>query len=57
MNTIEGKILFCGSIVTIPADNLGSHGIGGFKEGFTAFRPCRYCLTTNDEFKVKVSCY
>ena len=46
---------FFGSVVTVSADNLGSHAIGGFKEGFRALRPCRQCLTTNDEFRLKVS--
>lgn len=48
---------FRGSIVSIPADNLGSHSIGGFKEGFTALRPCRYCTATRDDSKLKVGVY
>ena len=55
MNTVGGEMKFFGSIVAIPADNLGSHAIGGFKEGFRALRPCRHCMATNDELKVKVS--
>lgn len=45
LNTIEGEMKFFGSVVTVSADNLGSHAIGGFKEGFRALRPCRQCLT------------
>ena len=55
METYGGDMKFFGSIVTIPADNLGSHGIGGFKEGFRAFRPCRQCMASNEELKEKVS--
>ena len=54
-NTCEGQRKFFGSIVTISADNLGSHSVGGFKEGFSALRPCRQCMTTNREMKQNVS--
>ena len=54
LNTHEGLRTFRASIATIAADNLGSHAIGGFKEGFTALRPCRHCMATRGELKIKV---
>lgn len=54
-NTCEGEKKFFGSIVTAPADNLGSHALGGFKEGFSALRPCRQCMANSEDFKLKVS--
>ena len=58
INTCEGEKFFTGSIVTVIADNLGSHAVGGFKEGFTALRPCRQCMTSNTDLKIKVKqCY
>ncbi len=53
--TCEGEKEFRGSIVTAPADNLGSHAMGGFKEGFTALRPCRQCMASSNDMKLKVS--
>lgn len=44
-----------GSLVAVLADNLASNAIGGFKEGFTAYRSCRQCLATRTEAKTKVS--
>lgn len=35
----------------IPADNLASSALGGFKEGSQAFRGCRHCLATPAEMK------
>ena len=39
-----------GSVVCVIGDNLGSHGVGGFVESFTATYFCRYCLVTRNEF-------
>lgn len=33
----------------VPADNLASNLLGGFKEGSTAHRGCRHCLATPAE--------
>ncbi|KAJ8021238.1 hypothetical protein HOLleu_38381 [Holothuria leucospilota] len=39
--------IFRGSVTMVVADNLGSHGIGGFNESFTGFRICRFCMCTS----------
>ena len=33
-----------GTLCLVPADNLESNILGGFKEGSTAHRCCRHCL-------------
>ena len=33
-----------GTISLVLVDNLGSNGIGGFMESFSAQRPCRFCM-------------
>ena len=33
-----------GTLCLVPADNLASNALGGFKEGSTANRGCRHCL-------------
>lgn len=43
-----------GTIVAVSADNPASSSLGGFKEGSTAYRFCRHCLTTREEIKSKV---
>lgn len=40
-----------GTICLIPADNLASNALGGFKEGSTATHGCRHCLATPSEMK------
>ncbi|KAJ8022993.1 hypothetical protein HOLleu_38047 [Holothuria leucospilota] len=40
---------FKGTLSMIVADNLGSHGIGGFNESFSGFRICRFCMCTSQE--------
>lgn len=53
--TIEGRSqLVYGSVALLSADNLASSATGGFKEGGTAYRFCRQCLTTDEESKQKV---
>lgn len=41
----NGKKVY-GTVIASIGDNLGSHGIGGFKEGFTAKHGCRYCMAS-----------
>ena len=36
-----------GTIAAVSADNPASNALGGFKEGFTAFRHCRQCMGTH----------
>lgn len=38
-----------GTVCLVPADNLASCALGGFKEGSTAYRGCRHCLATPQE--------
>lgn len=38
-----------GALYVIPADNLASNLLGGFKEGSTAHRGCHHCLITSDQ--------
>lgn len=38
----SGKRVF-GTLIAVIGDNKGLHALGGFKEGFTAHRPCRFC--------------
>jgi len=47
--------IFRGSIGPFASDNLGAHCIGGFIEGFNAFRVCRVCMGTNNDIQTKVS--
>ena len=44
-----------GTMATASADNTASNALGGFKEGFTAFRHCRQCMGTAQECKQQVS--
>ncbi|PIK38931.1 hypothetical protein BSL78_24226 [Apostichopus japonicus] len=41
--------VFRGTATMIVADNLASHGIGGFNESFSGFRICRFCMCTSQE--------
>lgn len=54
MDTVEGTMTIQGSIATFVGDNLGSHAVGGFKEGFTVLRPCRHCMIDGTQLKVQV---
>ena len=54
--TPEGEITLHGTLVTVAADNLGSHFIGGFKGSCTALRPCRHCMISYNEMREKVNC-
>ena len=44
-------LLKYGTICLIPADNLASNALGGFKEGSTATHGCRHCLATPADMK------
>ena len=44
-----------GTLVSVAADNLGSHQIGGFKGSCTAARPCRHCSVAYEDMKDHVS--
>ena len=43
-------------MVNVSADNLGSHSLGGFKEGGRALRCCRHCLVPSSELEKTVCC-
>ena len=55
METVEGQMLVTGTIATFSGDNLGSHAVGGFKEGGSALRPCRHCMVVGTELNIHVS--
>ncbi|XP_056450915.1 uncharacterized protein LOC130386152 isoform X1 [Gadus chalcogrammus] len=42
-----------GTIVSVVADNLGAHSIGGFVESFSGSHVCRFCLGALSEFQKK----
>lgn len=42
---LNGKKVY-GTLIAFIGDNLGSHTVGGFKEGFTATHGCRFCSVT-----------
>ena len=44
-----------GSVVTLSADNLSSHSVGGFNGSFSSGRFCRSCLTTYIDRHGKIS--
>lgn len=55
----RGVVLPCGqkvygTLIATIGDNLGSHSMAGFKEGFTAHRCCRYCMATYEEVQKMV---
>ena len=54
METCEGSMEIRGSIATFVGDNLGSHAVGGFKEGASALRPCRHCMVDVSQLKSQV---
>ena len=45
MKNFKGSLIFCAG------DTPASALLGGFKESVSAYRPCRTCMTTIDEFK------
>ena len=45
-----------GTISLILADNLGSNGIGGFMESFSATSPLCFCMGILDELQI-IHCY
>jgi len=48
----NGNIIY-GSVLAFMGDNLASHAVGGFKQGFTAFRICRYCYAISQDVQCK----
>lgn len=45
-----GKIMK-GTVVSVVADNLGAHSLGGFVENFTGSNVCRFCLGERSQFQ------
>ena len=35
-----------GTVLNVPADNLGAHGLAGFQESFCVEKFCRFCLAS-----------
>ena len=50
----SGPLALRGTVTTVSADNLGSHALGGFKEGGRALRCCRHCMVPSDDMGSKV---
>jgi len=42
-----------GTVVSVVADNLGAHSLGGFLESFSGSHVCRFCLGNLSEFQGK----
>ena len=56
ISVVRGGIerTFRGTLLAWLGDNLGSNTVGGFKQSFSfAFRFCRACYITNDEYKTQ----
>lgn len=50
---IDGVVeVFKGTVTMVVADNLASHGIGGFNESFSGLRICRFCMCTSQELSL-----
>ncbi|KAK2857880.1 hypothetical protein Q7C36_005799 [Tachysurus vachellii] len=45
-----GKVMK-GTVVSVVADNLGAHSVGGFIENFTGSHVCRFCLADRSQFQ------
>ena len=45
---------FRGSLALLPADNLASQFIGGYKALNSALRKCRHCMATGETMSHKV---
>ena len=43
-----------GTIAILPADNLGSLAVGGFKESCSALKMCRHCMASKDDSQKQV---
>ena len=52
INGIEEQ--FCGTLVTVSADNLASQLVGGYKSLASATRKCRFCMAVSDDMSSKV---
>lgn len=52
---IKGRTYnFNGSLALIPADNLASQSIGGYKALNSALRKCRHCMAVSEDMRTKV---
>ena len=45
-----------GTISVVPADNLASQYLGGYKSLASALGKCRQCMAIDDEIQTKVYC-
>ncbi|XP_043285551.1 uncharacterized protein [Venturia canescens] len=51
----QEKFNYKGTLLFVAGDTPASALMGGFKESVAAFRPCRTCFTTRDEWKTSFS--
>lgn len=56
MNINGREERFCGTLVTVSADNLASQQVGGYKSLASATRKCRFCMAVSDDMSTKVLC-
>lgn len=42
-----------GTLIQVPADNLGANTLGGFVESFSANYPCRTCVTSKNDMQTR----
>lgn len=56
MNIGGEKYTFKGTVSLVPADNLASHYLGGYKSLSSALRKCRHCMAVTEDMSTAV-CY
>ena len=55
--TLDGHTYnFRGSLALVPADNLASQYIGGYKALNSALRKCRHCMAVKETMSQQVQC-
>jgi len=55
MNIRGQDYTFRGTVCLVPADNLASHYLGGYKSLSSALRKCRHCMAVSDDMSSSVS--
>ena len=56
MNIGGKEYIFRGTVSLVPADNLASHYLGGYKSLSSALRKCRHCMAVTGDMSTTVSC-
>lgn len=50
----ERSYTFRGTVTVVPADNLASHYLGGYKSPSGALRKCRRCMAVAEDMATQV---